>query len=128
MNFLFHFAEVKSEKCLVVRIQLQPHVHHPPQDPMEITRVRTLYPKIKIIQGRSNTYPKNDRYYKMIPMNQMKRTLIEKILTVCRIRTLIEKIHTVCRIPIQKETLKTNRESSSRKQQQQTQETTTAQS
>ena len=35
-------------------------------------------------------------------MNQMKRTLIEKILTVCR-------------IPIQKETLKTNRESSSRK-------------
>ena len=38
----------------------------------------------------------------MIPMNQMKRTLIEKILTVCR-------------IPIQKETLKTNRESSSRK-------------
>ena len=102
MNFLFHFAEVKSEKCLVVRIQLQPHVHHPPQDPMEITRVRTLYPKIKIIQGRSNTYPKNDRYCKIHPMNQMKRTLIEKILTVCR-------------IPIQKETLKTNRESSSRK-------------
>ena len=82
MNFLFHFAEVKSEKCLVVRIQLQPHVHHPPQDPMEITRVRTLYPKIKIIQGRSNTYPKNDRYCKIHPMNQMKRTLIEKILTV----------------------------------------------
>ena len=93
---------MKSEKCLVLRIQLQPHVHHPPQDPMEITRVQTLYPKIKIIQGRSNTYQKNDRYCKMIPMNQMKRTLIEKILTVCR-------------IPIQKETLKTNRESSSRK-------------
>ena len=43
-------------------------------------------------------------------MTQMKRTLIEKILTVCR-------------IPIQKKTLKTNRETSSRKkQQQQTQE------
>jgi len=38
----------------------------------------------------------------MIPMTQMNRTLIEKILTVCR-------------SPIQKEKLKTNYESSSRK-------------
>merc|ERR1712129_484831 len=104
--------KAKSVKCLVLLIQLQPRVHrppqcvqHPPQDPMEITRVQTLYPKIKIIrESRSNTYPKTDRYCKMIPMTQMNRTLIEKILTVCR-----------SPISRKKKNLKTNYESSSKK-------------
>ena len=110
---------MKSEKCLVLRIQLQPHVHHPLQDPMEITRVRTLYPKIKIIQGRSNTYPKNDRYCKTIPMSQMKRTLIEKILTVCRIPISRKK-------QLKKQIVKASSRKKTKKQQ--TQEKQTAQS